>query len=105
MSRSRTILASAAAAEIHEPACKYERDLWNAQEAAHATATTQAQAIEAAKPLLRVCADCPALAACNAWARADFYTGIAAGAAWQEGDRQPAHWVPGHPPKKMRKAA
>lgn len=48
-------------------------------------------------PLLEVCDSCPVVAECRVWAVEDSYTGVAAGAAWQDGQERPCSWIPGHP--------
>ncbi len=94
MTRSQTILAQAAVAELLRAACKEEGDTWNLQEKLYAAAETQVAASEAAAPLLRICASCPVLGACREWVTADKYTGIAAEAAWVNGRAA----EPGHAP-------
>ena len=44
-----------------------------------------ASAEEAAAEVLALCVDCPVRAGCFEWARADSYTGLAAGLAWAGG--------------------
>lgn len=90
---SKEVLARDAAAGLYRAACKDERDLWTRQELQHASAATQSEARQAALPLLEVCARCPIVAECRAWAEVDDYTGIAGAAAWVNGVEKPAHWV------------
>lgn len=89
----RQVLARDASAALVAAACKEQRDLWNRYEDEHAAAVTKEQARAAAEPLLEVCAPCPIIQACRRWAEVDQYTGIAAGAAWLNGQERPVHWV------------
>ncbi len=59
--------------------------VWKAAEARHAASTKIASAEEAAAEVLALCVDCPVRARCFEWARADSYTGLAAGLAWAGG--------------------
>ena len=58
---------------------------WKAAEARHAASTKIASAEEAAAEVLALCVDCPVRSRCFEWARADSYTGLAAGLAWAGG--------------------
>lgn len=89
----REVVARDAAARLYAAACKESRAVWDKQERLHADARSQAVAAKAARPLLRICASCPIVAECRAWAEADRYTGIAAGSAWVNGAEKPTHWV------------
>ena len=101
MNRNTVVLARAAAVELVGAECKGEGELWSRQEAKHAKATTQAAALRAARPLLKLCARCPVAQACETWAAIDEYTGIAAGQAWESGNATSAGWVKGHPPRSL----
>jgi len=89
----REVLARDAAARLYAAACKESRKVWDEQERIHAEARSQAIARRAARPLLRICAGCPIITECRAWAETDRYTGIAAGAAWVNGVEKATHWV------------
>jgi len=99
--KGREAQAQAAAWHLVAAACRGMKHLWDTQEQLHTQASDQAEAEQAAAPLLRVCSWCPITAECRAWARADSYTGIAAGTAWSDGKERSPHWVPGHPPRKL----
>jgi hypothetical protein len=101
MTARNQVLARAAAARLHAAACRGQLEPWNDGEYLHAMALTQGEARTAAAPLLAVCAQCPVQPECRDWAQVDKYTGIAAGSAWADGVQAPAHWVPGHPPRRM----
>jgi hypothetical protein len=95
------VLARAAAARLREAACKNQSAFWNAQEAVHGAAETQAAARVAAWPLVEVCHGCPVVQLCAEWASVDRYTGIAAGAAWVNGRQRPLHWVRRQAPRRL----
>jgi len=99
---SRAILAQQALAQLVAADCGGEGALWSRQEAHHNAAITRDAALDAAEPLLDICADCPVVPACRQWAILDQYTGIAAGTSWVNGEEKPVHWVRGHPPKRTR---
>ena len=65
--------------------CGGATKVWKAAEANHAASTKIAVAAEAAAGVLALCTDCPVRARCFEWARADSYTGLAAGLAWASG--------------------
>lgn len=89
--------AQAAARRLLAGACRNMGWLWNRQEGLQAAAVTRQEAMDAVVPLLEVCASCPVVAECRVWAMEDSYTGVAAGAAWQDGQERPYSWIPGHP--------
>lgn len=91
--RDRDVLARAALWHVSAPACDGAGALWNACEAAHFRASSRQAAQNAAAPLVELCAACPALAACRAWAATEAYTGIAGAAAWVDGRERPVHLV------------
>lgn len=71
--------------------------LWNRQEALLSEASTRAEAIDAARPLIEVCLTCPIVNECRAWAVEDSYSGVAAGTVWHEGRESVRSWTPAAP--------
>lgn len=100
-SRHKEALAQAASMRLVAAACAGQGQKWNRQEQLHSAASSQAMARAAAEPLVKICAGCPIVAECRAWAEADEYTGIAARTAWVKGTEKPAHWIHRHPMKKL----
>lgn len=100
-SRHKEALAQAASVRLVAAACGGQGRLWTRQEGRHSIATSKAKAWAAARPLIEICAKCPIVAECRAWAEADDYTGIAAGSAWVKGVEKPAEWIHNHPMKKI----
>ena len=92
---SRAFLARQLTAAIKHPACKDLGMWWSEQEAAHAVATTTASAAAAAWPALSLCDECPLVdrMLCAERAELDDYTGLAAGAVYQNGHRHSASTV------------
>ena len=73
---------------------------WTEREVAHRTAATRTARVAAAAPALALCQGCPELDRCEALARVDRYTGLAAGVAWRLGVPRPAgHWSPHRLPR------
>lgn len=84
---SRRVLARDAAAKItHQAACTGLAAWWSQLESATnwngGSREPIDQAVAAIAPL---CATCPALTQCAAWARAEGYTGLAAGTLYIDG--------------------
>jgi len=94
---SATSLARQLTAAITDPACDGQGKWWSEQETTHAQATTSAAAAAAAVPAMMLCAVCPEQQRCAQRAELDRYTGLAAGAAYCNGNRKPMHQVPRHP--------
>lgn len=66
---------------------------WDELEASHRrTRTPQGAASVVAEMAEEFCNDCPALMVCRRWAEAQQYTGLAAGAAYEDGLRMPPGW-------------
>lgn len=109
MSRSdrmnRDVLARDAAARLDPAACREQQGLWDAQERAHETAATAAEAAHAATLALALCDGCPVSGWCAQWAEIDEYTGLAAGGAWVNGKPRPVHWVRGRSGSARRLAS
>lgn len=101
MTRDSEVLARAAAARLLAAACREQGDLWSYQEQLHVHATTTAEALAAARPLLQFCDSCPIVAECRYWASVDDYSGIAAGAAWSNGREKSVGWVRQHPLQRV----
>lgn len=101
MSSRRDALAQAAAVRLVAAACSGLGRKWDRQEQLHLDATTHEQAVRAARPLTAICASCPIVTECRAWAEVDQYTGIAAGSAWVKGVEKPTEWIHRHPMKKQ----
>ncbi len=94
---SREVLARDAAARLAassmEPGfCAGQGDRWTDLETRHRLARAgQARAV-IEEVRREFCDGCPALQGCADWARAQEYTGLAAGAAYEEGQRQKTTW-------------
>ncbi len=73
--------------DLDGAACKGKAQLWNAvEERLRLSKARQPWRIEdMARPAYQLCAVCPVLDACADWARAEGYTGIAAGRVWDGG--------------------
>lgn len=89
---SRTVLARDLAAQLHYAAqCAGRKEFWTEHEQAWFAAPTRREAEQAAEPALAICAGCPVIDLCEAWAATDKYTGLAAGKMWRNGaSRSPA---------------
>lgn len=94
---SRVVVARDAAWRITGAACGGQDRVWSALEAAHADASTPAESGQTVAAARRWCDQCPAAEACALWAALEQYTGLAAGAAYENGQRRPATWVAGRP--------
>ncbi|MCM0621789.1 hypothetical protein [Nocardioides bruguierae] len=91
---ARNEAAKLAAAELPDGACTRRGRLWSVLERAHRRASTPeeaAQVVAAARE--EFCAGCPALMACHRLAEVGTYTGLAAGAAYENGERQKDTWT------------
>lgn len=104
--QSRAHLARQLAAAITNAACEGQGQHWSAWEAAHAAATSPAQAEAAAAGAVALCAGCPAatIRCCADLAHIDGYTGLAAGAAYLNGARRPTAAVVSDPEPPRRRA-
>jgi hypothetical protein len=75
-------------------ACAGQGSTWSALESRHRRARTEAAAREVVDVIRReFCTGCPALLGCGQWAQVQLYTGLAAGAPYEAGERKPATWV------------
>lgn len=82
---SREVLARDLAAQLRPARCHGRRDFWTEREQAWLAASKRREAEQAAAPALALCAECPVLEICEAWAAVDLYTGLAAGKMWRRG--------------------
>ncbi len=101
---SRAHLARQLAAAITAAECKGQGRQWSEWEAAHAAATTPAQAKEAAADAMALCVFCPETKLCAERAVLDAYSGLAAGAAYVNGARKPTAAVVLKPEPPQRRA-
>lgn len=91
---ARNEAAKLAAAELPDGACTGRGRRWSALEGAHRRATTSAEAarvVETARE--EFCGECPAIAGCHRLAEVGSYSGLAAGAAYENGKRQKDTWT------------
>lgn len=103
---SRRVLARDAAARVERGVCAGMGAWWNALEKQHGRAADQKEAAALVREARKVACDhCPALMACDAWARAEEYTGIAAGSPYDTGERKAMSWVPRRRPGRRPKDA
>lgn len=86
---------------FEEAACAGSSKEWTEGEAAWARSRSSASARLALKPLYAMCANCPVRLACEEWARADKYSGVAAGMLWVNG--RPSAGV--RVPRRLSKAS
>jgi hypothetical protein len=91
---SRSIIAADAASRIAEANCRDAGPTWNTLEAQHEEAHFPKESADiVADARENFCTGCPAFQACDQWAKAEKYTGLAAGAAFLRGERKPDTWV------------
>ncbi|MGL5824987.1 MAG: hypothetical protein ACRCYU_09250 [Nocardioides sp.] len=96
---SREVLARDAAvkltaAEMPNGACTRRGRLWSVLERAHRRATQPEEARDVITAIREeFCGNCPARLACHQLAVTGEYTGLAAGAAYENGERQDATWT------------
>lgn len=91
---SRRVLARDAAARVEDARCAGLPLMWSALESQHSQAATPEEAAAIVDQASTIACDgCPAFMACAAWARVENYSGLAAGAAYESGERRPADWV------------
>jgi hypothetical protein len=105
---ARNEAARLAAAALPNGACVGRGRLWSVLERAHRQATTAEDAAEiVAATREEFCAGCPALLGCHRLAEVGTYTGLAAGAAYENGERQKDTWTApkGGRQRKTRPAA
>lgn len=82
----------------NNPPCMGRLFWWTAIESAHASARNSAAAAAAAAPAIALCARCDCRQLCGELAVIDRYTGLAAGAAYRNGQRRsPARAATGRP--------
>ncbi|MDP3889835.1 hypothetical protein [Nocardioides sp.] len=87
-------------------ACTRRGRLWSVLEKAHRRATNPAESQEVIAAIREeFCDGCPALLGCHKLATVGEYTGLAAGAAYEEGQRQEAHWTAPKPGPRRREAS
>lgn len=82
---SREVLARDLAAQLGPARCRGHREFWTEHEQAWFAAPKRREAEQAAAPALALCAGCPVIETCEAWAAVDLYTGLAAGKMWRRG--------------------
>ena len=70
--------------------CRSRGKWWREREAAHAAASSRLEAAAVAAPAVALCVRCPVIGRCGEPARVDSYTGLAAGAAYIDGQPGPA---------------
>lgn len=89
MPRTKTLLAQQIADRLAlaSPPCSQDPYRWNEAERAAEEGDEYNELLVAVT--LRTCTACPVSQACAAWAEADQYTGLAAGARWTNGTMQP----------------
>jgi hypothetical protein len=96
---SREVLArdaavKMAAAGMPNAACTRRGRLWSVLERAHRRASTPEEAKEVIAAIREeFCGGCHALVGCHQLARVGEYTGLAAGAAYENGERQEPTWT------------
>jgi hypothetical protein len=81
---SREALAGSLALKLRGAACAGRAELWNAGEA-QLRACSGPDRDGPAVAIMRLCEGCPVLQVCGQWARAEGYTGFAAGTTWVNG--------------------
>jgi hypothetical protein len=102
---AREAAAKAAAQDLPPGPCAGHSLLWTVLERAHRQARTAEEAKDVVDAARReFCGRCEALMRCGVLAEIQQYTGLAAGAAYETGVRQPPTWIA---PKasRARKAA
>lgn len=108
---SREVLAryeasQIAAAGMPNGTCVRRARLWSVLELAHGRARTSDEAAAVVAAVNEeFCGDCPARLGCAQLARTDRYSGLAAGAAYDDGVRRSPRWVKPKPGRRSRKAA
>lgn len=108
---SREMLAREAAARLAvslmaEGVCSGQGKAWSGLEKQHRRARTAAEARRVVDEIRRdFCGGCPALLGCGQWAQVQQYTGLAAGAAYEAGERKEAAWMVGPPGGRRRRAS
>jgi hypothetical protein len=96
---SREVLArdaavKMAAAGMPNGACTRRGRLWSVLERAHRRASTPDEAKDVIAAIREeFCGGCHALVGCHHLAQVGEYTGLAAGAAYENGERQDATWT------------
>lgn len=96
---SQVVLARQASWHLADANCAGAAGQWAQWEAQHMRASTRRRAAAAVRDAAALCRDCPALAACADWAETEQYTGLAAGAVYENGRRRSDGWVaPGPKP-------
>ncbi|MFE6508082.1 hypothetical protein ACFVBP_10465 [Nocardioides sp. NPDC057764] len=82
------------AAAMPQGDCVRRGRLWRALEFAHRKATQPEDASNVIAAIQEeYCGNCPARLACHNLAQLSQYTGLAAGAAYEKGQRKEANWV------------
>lgn len=104
---AREAAARVAAASMPPSACFGRGQLWSVLELAHRRAKTGEEATAVVAVARReFCGTCPVQMACHQLAATSEYSGLAAGAAYDSGERMEASWVVPRPGrKKVVKAA
>lgn len=108
---SRAVLAreeasKVAAAEMPNGPCAGRGALWGVLEMAHRRARTPDEAESVIRAVRQeFCGRCPALMRCGRLAETQQYTGLAAAAAYEEGERQAPDWVPPRAGAQRKKKA
>lgn len=99
---ARDAASRLAAASMPEGACAGQGQKWTELERQHRRSRA-AQAHDVIEEIRRdFCDGCPARTGCAQWATVQQYTGLAAGAAYEQGERQEQTWSV---PRARRKAS
>lgn len=98
---AREAAARNAAANMPDAACLGRADRWNELEAQYRR-TPRSDGVRKVLEQTRreFCHACPALQGCAEWAQIEAYTGLAAGTAYLNGERQDARWL-APPPEQV----
>lgn len=103
---AREAAVKLAASTMPDGGCTRRARLWSVLERAHRAARRPEDAAEVIGAIREeFCGECPARLACHQLAADGDYTGLAAGAAYEKGERKKSTWTVTTDSKKRRAAA